>query len=406
MHHSSAANGGPSLPRATQSDIDNGLVGCPGDVASGCFLSGDIRVNEQTALTVLHTIWMREHNRIAAELQTINPHWSPDKTFKVTREIVAAEIQKITYKDYLPKIMGQQTFDKLLADYSGYDPQLDPSVPNAFAAAAYRFGHSQIRPEFDRLDESYQPLPSGPLPLVEMFFNPAQYKNSGGTDPIVRGLLATSARKTDEFLSSVLTQQLFAPSPSSTGMDLASLNIQRGRDHGLAPYLTWNRWAARNDTCGILSEIRDTVTFMRLLEAYGSLETVDLWVGGLAEARVPGGLVGATFACIFAQTFGAIRNGDRFFYENVLDINNPDAFFTVEQRDEIEKTSLSRVICDNADNIQQIQADAFSYRPITCVLLKYSQNGPDGLETDTSSCWVCDEDPGSKHRSTNHLQVC
>ena len=303
---------------------------------------------------------MREHNRIAAELQAINPHWSPDKTFKVTREIVAAETQKITYKDYLPKIMGQQTFDELLGDYSGYDPQLDPSVPNAFAAAAYRFGHSQIRPEFDRLDESYQTLPGGPftpLPLVEMFFNPAQYEHSGGTDPLLRGLLATSPRKIDEFLSSVLTQQLFAPSPNSTGMDLASLNIQRGRDHGLAPYLTWKRWA--NDTCGMYSEIRDNDTLMRLLETYGSLETVDLWVGGLAEARVPGGLVGATFACIFAQTFGAIRNGDRFYYENVLDINNPYAFFTTEQRDEIEKTSLSRVICDNADNIQQIQADAF-----------------------------------------------
>ena len=85
------------------------------------------------------------------------------------------------------------------------------------------------------------------------------------------------------------------------------------------------------------------------------METVDLWVGGLAEERVPGGLVGATFACIFAHTFGPIRSGDRHYYENV----GPDGFFTEEQRDEIEKTSLSRIICDNADNITQIQVDAF-----------------------------------------------
>ena len=121
--------------------------------------------------------------------------------------------------------------------------------------------------------------------------------------------------------------------------------------------MVWKKWATQ--TCEETSDFRNELTYIRLLQTYGSLDTVDLFVGGLAEEPVPGGLVGATFACIFANTFGAIRNGDRFYYENVESDTNPDAFFTAEQRDEIEKTSLSRIICDNSDNIPAIQPNAF-----------------------------------------------
>ena len=94
-------------------------------------------------------------------------------------------------------------------------------------------------------------------------------------------------------------------------------------------------------------------THQSLLKTYGSLETVDLWVGGLGEIKVSGGLVGPTLACIFAKTFEALRDGDRFYYEN------PDSLFTMQQRKEIEKTSLSRIICDNSDGIKSIQRNAF-----------------------------------------------
>ena len=110
-------------------------------------------------------------------------------------------------------------------------------------------------------------------------------------------------------------------------------------------------------TCGISSEFENQLTFIRLLQTYGSLETVDLWVGGLAEERLPGSLVGATFACIFANTFTALREGDRFYYEN----DDATALFTADQRAAIERASLSRIICDNADNIQEIQRNAFRF---------------------------------------------
>ena len=309
-------------------------------------------MNEQTALTVMHTIWMREHNRIADKLQALNPQWDREEIFQTARKIVGAEIQKITYKDYLSLLLGQGVFNELIGNYTGYNDAINPGVPNGFTTAAYRFGHSQIRPTFDRLNENYYPIDAGPLNLVDAFFNPSQYTASGGTDPILRGLVSNSARRIDEFLNDVLTNHLFQAG-SFPGLDLASLNIQRGRDHGLPPYMVWKRWAQR--TCGVSSEFENQLTFIRLLQTYGSLDTVDLWVRGLAEKRLPGSLVGATFACIIANAFGALRDGDRFYYEN----NDQTALFSAEQRVEIEKTSLSRIICDNADNIQEIQPNAF-----------------------------------------------
>ena len=341
----------PSLP-----DIDvianPGVVGCP-VLSPPCFLMGDFRGNQHTALIAMHTIWVREHNRIARFLQQNNPNYSGDEIFLITREIVASEIQKITYEDYLPIILGD-SFSSLIPKNTSYDDTIDPSIPNAFATAAYRFGHSQIQPFFERLNEAYTSIPAGPLSLVDAFFNISHYRNSGGADPILRGLLSKAARQVDEYLSSVLTNHLFANDASSPGLDLAALNIQRGRDHGLATYLAWKQWAKAE--CNIESDFHSEFTEVLFLQTYGSLNDVDLFVGGLAERPLPGGLVGATFACIFSKTFISLRDGDRFFYEN----SNPQtAIFSKEQRDEIKKSSLSRVICDNSDGITEIQPNAF-----------------------------------------------
>ena len=347
---SSTGNGKPNLPLTNNANL---AVGCPANTE--CFIAGDIRVNEQTGLITMHTIWMREHNRVAALIRQFNSQFSPSKVFLTAREIISAQIQKITYKDYLPILIGDE-LDNLLGPYlpQGYNDEVDPSIPNSFAAAAYRFGHSQIQPFFDRLDQSYDPIPEGPLSLIDAFFNVPAFLDGGGTDPILRGLVSKPARSVDEFLVSLLTNDLFASDSSSVGLDLASLNIQRGRDHGLPPYLVWKRWAER--VCGVSSEFKNELTKIHLLETYGSFDTIDLWVGGLAEESLPGGVVGATFACIFAKTFSNLRHGDRFYYEN----NDPaTGLFTPEQTAEIEKASLSRVICDNGDDIQSIQPDAF-----------------------------------------------
>ena len=70
----------------------------------------------------------------------------------------------------------------LMGNYSGYDAHVNPTIFNAFATAAYRFGHSQILPSFRRLDENYEPRPEGELLLRDAFFNPQRLLNDGGTD--------------------------------------------------------------------------------------------------------------------------------------------------------------------------------------------------------------------------------
>ena len=62
---------------------------------------------------------------------------------------------------------------------------------------------------------------------------------------------------------------------------------------------------------------------------------------------VTGGVVGPTFACIVGQQFLNLRKGDRFWYEN----GNHPGGFNQRQLQEIRKSSLSRIICDNLDDI-------------------------------------------------------
>lgn len=317
------------------------------------FESGDERANEQVGLTVMHTIWMREHNRIAIELAKINPCWGDEKLYHESRKIVGAMMQVITYTEFLPILFGEYYLE-YVPKYYGYNPFIDATIPNEFSTAAYRFGHSLVRPFLLRLDENYLPVKEGPLPLVKAFFNPIEYFNSNGTDPILRGLVTAQARDVDEFLNSILTSKLFTESPEKLGSDLASLNIQRGRDHGLAPYHKWqelcdNIFPGKNVT------FKYPNTESKMKDLYGDQgfhEGMDLWVGGLAEKKLLSAQVGPTFACILGLTFTRIRDGDRFWYEN------PYTFSWTQLR-ELKKIRLSKVICNNADNIKEIQPNVF-----------------------------------------------
>ena len=201
-----------------------------------CFQSGDHRTNEQLGLLSMHTLWFREHNRLARLLKRMNSHWDGDQTYHQTRKIIGAMMQHITYEHWLPEILGPAGMAKL-GEYQGYDPSVDPSIANAFSTAAFRFGHTLINPIMPRLNSSFLPIKEGNLLLHKAFFAPFRIVEEGGIDPVIRGLFATGCKlaKPGEFLNEELTERLFTLA-HEVALDLAAFNVQRGRDHGLGSY--------------------------------------------------------------------------------------------------------------------------------------------------------------------------
>ncbi|XP_042098688.1 thyroid peroxidase isoform X3 [Ovis aries] len=264
-------------------------------------------------------------------------------------------IQIITLRDYVPRILGPEAFGRHVGPYRGYDPSVDPSVSNVFSTAAFRFGHATIHPLVRRLDARFQEHPGSRLPLRDAFFRPWRLLEEGGVDPVMRGLLARAAKLQvqDQLLNEELTERLFVLSDAGT-LDLASINLQRGRDHGLPGYNEWRQFCglSRLETRADLGAATANGSMAdRILALYGHPDNIDVWLGGLAESFLPGARTGPLFACLVGKQMKALRDGDRFWWEH-------HGVFTEAQRRELGRHSLSRVICDNT-GLTHVPRDAF-----------------------------------------------
>ncbi|VDK83402.1 unnamed protein product, partial [Onchocerca ochengi] len=328
---------------------------------SATFTAGDIRVNLFIGLSAVHILFTREHNRIASVLQNLNPNWSGDRLFQETRKIVGAEVQAITYKEFLPKILGN-AMDKHIGPYKGYDPSIDPTVSNVFTTSAYRFGHGMLQEFYQRLDFSGRNITHGGFAFGDGIFKSGKILFEGGIDPIIRGFMMTAVKRPHR-MSKSITEKMFGST------DLGSVNIQRGRDHGLPSYNKWRHFCGlslANDFEDVKNEILDRNIRIGLSKTYPALEKkkkakkltvfitddVDLYIGSMVEDPVIGGLVGTTLACLIGDQFKRLRDGDRFYYER-------PGIFTNVQLAELQKVTLARIICDNGDHFETISQDAF-----------------------------------------------
>lgn len=273
------------------------------------FLGGDERSNENVALSVMQNLLVREHNFWADFIKTGDPTLNDDGIFNRARAIVGAEIQCITYRDFIPILLGPNS----LTLYTGYNSSVDPRVSIAFSTAGFRVGHTFLPPVLNRLDVRNRTL--GDLSLNLALFQPQQVTHFG-LEPYLRGLARQIPQEVDV---SIIDGVRNFVTGVGTGFDLAALNIQRGRDHGLPSY---NQ--VRIDY-GLVprasfAEVTSNLDFQsRLASAYSSPDDMDLWVGCLAEDHVNGGLVGETMWTIFKDQFERTRDGDRFWYESYLD---------------------------------------------------------------------------------------
>ncbi|KAJ8387856.1 hypothetical protein AAFF_G00150050 [Aldrovandia affinis] len=316
----------------------------PGEMGE-CLRAGDSRSNEVLSLSALHVLWVREHNRLGRGLRSLNPHWSSETVYQEARKITGALHQIITFRDYIPKILGPQAFDRHVGAYEGYNSSVNPAVSNVFATAAFRFGHAVVSPVLRRLNESFQEHELYPsLSLHQSFFSPWRLLKEGGLDPVLRGMLGTPAVAVTpgHLMTAELTQRLLVLS-SPGSLDLTALNLQRGRDHGLAGYNDWRQFCGldRVEThTDLRSVISDPGLVKKIMDLYRNPSNIDIWLGGLVEDHLPGGRVGPLFACLIGRQMKALRDGDRFWWEN-------NGVFTRAQKRELQRHSLSRVICDN-----------------------------------------------------------
>jgi hypothetical protein len=142
---------------------------------------------------------------------------------------------------------------------------------------------------------------------------------------------------------------LFGP-PGSGGFDLATLNIQRGRDHGLPGYNEVREAFGLTPAATFADINPDADIQAALAAAYATPDDVDVWVGGLSEPHRSGAVVGETFFEILKDQFERARDGDRFWYQSYL----PQAFVFL-----VEESTLSRIIRRNTRIGRELQADVF-----------------------------------------------
>ncbi|WP_245601557.1 peroxidase family protein [Hamadaea tsunoensis] len=366
-------------------NIDGRLIGQP----AKAMVAGDRRANENTALTAVQTLFAREHNRIVDQLPR---SLSEEERFQIARRVVIAEQQYITYTQFLPA-MGVR-----LPAYRGYDPDVDAAVTNEFATVGYR-AHSQIHGEFEADLDAATMTPAHlealrqqgveteksadgeeielTIPLNVAFFNP-DLLPLVGLGPMLTGLASESEYRNDEMIDNQLRSVLFQI-PNQTNphcldgpelpkcfqgvLDLAALDIQRGRDHGMPGYNQLRRAyglpPARSFTAvtgeksdsparglsldspaaleftglfdaeghrvtpgtdaaenTVVRVTRRTPLAARLKGVYGSVDRLDAFVGMSSEPHVRGSELGPLQLAMWTRQFQALRDGDRFFYGN------------------------------------------------------------------------------------------
>ncbi|XP_045767259.1 peroxidase-like isoform X4 [Maniola jurtina] len=340
--------------------VDDKLAVCDlRNLSEPCYLAGDTRINQTPTLAALHTLLLREHNRVADVLADLNPLWSDEKLFQEARRVVVAEIQHITYQEWLPLNFGESYLRYYRISPSSlysrdYNDEVNPGVINSFGAAAFRFLHTVVPDTIMLCPASCQAAYLHKL--SDHYFNPSLMEATPESfDDLIRGIITHRSAEVDPHCTAEITNLLFK-SRNKWGLDLIAMDIQRGRDHGIASYNDYR------EICGLqrattFQDLASEISQDRIAalgQLYESVDDIDLFVGGALERPVPGSILGHTFQCIVAEQFYRTRVGDRFFYDNSEMAHS----FTPDQLKELKKASMARLICDNT-GVKHVQRRAF-----------------------------------------------
>ena len=432
-------------PLATPGTYDN-------EQLAAHFIAGDGRVNENIGLTAIHQVFHSEHNRLVGYMQNLvttqnidlnewklaNGAWNGERLFQAARYVTEMEYQHIVFEDFARKIQpGINGFNV----FTQSDTGIDPAIKAEFAHATYRFGHSMLTETIDRKTNNGTDIG---MPLLDAFLNPtAYYASTGGTlnpkqaaGAIAMGMTDQVGAELDEFVTDTLRNNVLG-----LPLDLASLNLARGRDTGipslnnfrsqlykstgessLKPYTSWvdfgqnlkhpdsvvnfmaaygthptitaatsvtgKREAAQrlfDMNTGDAATPADSFEFVNSTGAWETqptgLNNVDLWVGGLAEYQnLFGGLLGSTFNYIFERQMTDLQDGDRLYYLSRTSGLN--------LRTQLEGNSLSELIMRNTD-ASALKADVFGVADCEFEMANITATTGNSVADDPASS--CDE---------------
>eukprot|EP00054_Salpingoeca_dolichothecata_P036914 m.9165 g.9165 ORF g.9165 m.9165 type:complete len:2512 (+) comp7145_c0_seq1:94-7629(+) len=351
------------------------------------FAAGDGRSNVAPGLTALHTLFVREHNRLAewylsqyseADLLQKTASEIDQEVFDRARRMMIAILQSITFNEYLPALLG-----KSMPPYRGWDFEIKSQISYAFVASSFRFGHSQINDKVLRLDANWTMIPQGHAFLRDSYFNNEMFTEVG-IESILRGNVLLRSQKVDVLHVDDIRNDMF---PTRTGcpfarrgdkqpatlhgraiggLDLTALDVQRGRELGVPSYNSVRKQLGLEPITSFANISGGSVLVENeLKQLYKDVDQIDLFIGALMEPHMAGASIGPTFAIMLEAEFERTRRGDRYWYEDEL------FGFTPEELKYIKSMTLSKVMEYNAD-IKGALSNAF-FSPAVCSDVKNHQ---------------------------------
>jgi Ca2+-binding RTX toxin-like protein len=421
------------------------------------FITGDGRGNENVALTAVHTVFHSEHNRLQVAIGgmiegAINPAtglnaagltaaeqtawlttdtasgWTyGERLFQAAKFGTEMQYQHLVFEEFARKMVP--SINPFIGDGINFVSGINPAIVAEFAHQTYRLGHSMLT---ETIARTYEDGSDDDIPLLDAFLNPLEFTRnpanaavpltaSQAAGAIFQGGTRQVANEIDEFVTEAVRNRLVG-----LPLDLAVLNIARGRSEGIAalnpirqqlyaatgdgallPYTSWFDFAfairhpesmvnfiaaygQHPNLTGTMAQRRAAAQvllgdadFMFAPAAVSGLDDVDLWVGGLAEKVSPfGGLLGPTFSYIFEIQLESLQNADRFYYLERLDGLN---FLT-----QLEGNSFVELIARNTTLNGAGSADVFA-RPDFVFNMSAQVACPPGTANPPVTCQTVDD---------------
>jgi peroxidase len=327
---------GALLPMNT-AGLNNQIVG----PIPSYFMAGDERVNTGFGLMSIHTLFVREHNRLASEIASRQSSADQESVYQLARKWVGALIQAITYEEFIPAILGSDAINP----YSGYNPEVNATVSDEFATFGFRFGHSMLSPNLQVVDNDDRTLETVPHDQALLNISVVQRYGIG---PVLKGFASQIMQEVDVSVIEAMRSIQF---PGSPPLDLVAVDLQRARDHGISGYNQCRLCFGLEPFSTFADITPDPELQSKLACTYVSVDEVDPLIGGLAEPHASGAAFGPLLRAVMIEQFTRLRSGDRFFYEN-------DPTFTQAEVETIKTTKLSDIIKRNT-TITNIQDHVF-----------------------------------------------